>query len=261
MRGTTVSQTQLQVSLGSSGPFIKLAQAKSLLLSALETTKGRPSGARGGCVLRSQERCLGSHSSVGRRRCVCALFDFGLVHHSVHGAACRCHTTPGPFLVRECLIFHCASRNFGCLSRHLAHFASDELPIFPPNRPEGPFPGSVTVYRIASPAALCLHKDSLGHRYRAAWSLGLPCRRVPQSGPEGARRYPWPWRGRNAAAAAGAFPGGTDTRYAARRNAEGWRAAGTRLAPVPRRPVSPARRAAALGTGSKLASAAGWADS
>lgn len=217
-----------------------------------------PSRLRGGRVHRSQERCLGSNSSLGKRKCVCALFDFGLVHHSIHGAAYRCHSMPGTFLVRECRIFHHASRTFGCLSRHTFHQMKSRSSL---NCPEGPFSGSVTVHRIASPVLLRLHKDSLGHRYPSAWSLGLPCRRVPPSGPAGARRYPWPWRGRNAAAVAGAVPGGTDTRYAARRSAEGWRAAETRLAPAPRRPVFPARRAAALGTGSELASAAGWAGS
>lgn len=47
------------------------------------------------------------------------LIDFGLAHHNMHGAGCRCHSMPGTFLVRERLISHPASRKFGCLSRHL----------------------------------------------------------------------------------------------------------------------------------------------
>lgn len=173
------------------------------------------------------------------------IFDFGLVHHSRHCAACRCHRMPRTFLARECPTSHHASVKFGGFHRMSSRSS--------PDCQEGPCSGSVTVHRIASPV--------LGHRYDPAGCPGLPCLGVPQSGPAGARKYPWPWRGRNAAAVAGAVPGGTDTRSAARRSAEGRRVAGTRPAPAPRRPASRARRAAARGTGSEPASAAGWAGS
>lgn len=65
-----------------------------------------------------------------RRKCVCALFDFGLVNHSKHCLARRCNRMAGTSLVRECLIFHHASRKFRCLSRHLS-FHLDEFPILP----------------------------------------------------------------------------------------------------------------------------------
>lgn len=121
--------------------------------------------------------------------------------------------------------------------------------------PQLSFSGSITIPRIASPVPLCLHKDSLGHRHRPAWCLGLPCCRCPQSGPAGAHGL----------GVAGtqqlqlALPPFPRAVLAVRSKSKRRRMACSRNSLGTGFP--PSRRAVAPDADSKLASAAGWADS